>query len=100
MKIAKLLIAGDYEDAFLYKGTLVAIKVDRSFEFFDLLSIVDDLQERLQEGASFLPMLFLQNHWLRGQQFDAFMHNDAVYASFKSFLDLLPETLTVDSPQR
>jgi hypothetical protein len=60
-------------------------------------AIVNDLAEQLPEGGSFLPMLFLQNNWLRGQQFDAFMRNEAVYTAFNSFLESLPSTLTADS---
>lgn len=99
MKIAKLFVPGNYEDAFLYKGWLLAVSVERTVDVFDLRRMVDDLQRQTTLDTSFLPMLFLQNDWFHGSQFKTFMSNEVVFSTLCSFYDSLPSPIEVEHPE-
>lgn len=99
MKVAKLLIPGEFEDAFLYRGWLIAVTVNRTVDVYDFRHMVSSVGSTLSQGDSFLPMLFLRNEWLHGAQFNAFMSNADVYSTFCSFFDDLPSPIEVVESQ-
>ena len=95
MKFAKLFIPGAYEDAFLYKKSLVAVTEEKTVDIYDFKKIVEDIGESVSLDATFLPMMFLQNDWFYTPQFKTFMSSDLIQSTFLDFIEALPDPIEI-----
>jgi hypothetical protein len=90
MKILKLFIPGDFEDAQLYMGHLLAFTTDRRLEMVELEPLTHDLDERYPSWRGLLTLAFARNDWLRTSQFHTLMSNDDFAVSVRRALETYP----------
>jgi hypothetical protein len=92
MKLVRLFIPGEFEDAFVYMGRLLALTTEGSLKFYHLEPIVDSLESELPGVRSLLRILFLRNEWLN-EQFSTMRQNEPIQKAINSSLDVVSTTL-------
>ena len=97
MRILKLFIPGDFEDAQLYMGYLLAFTADRQLRIVELEPLTHALHERYPMWRGLLTFAFARNDWLVTSQFHTLMSNDAFADPLRAVIDHFPaEGLEVD----
>ena len=97
MRILKLFIPGDFEDAQLYMGYLLAFTADRQLRIVELEPLTHALHERYPMWRGLLTFAFARNDWLVTSQFHTLMSNDAFANPLRAVIDHFPaEGLEVD----
>jgi hypothetical protein len=88
MRIAKLFLPGQYEDAYVYRGRLVALTENRQLRVYDLEKIVQEMEENeWKESIPAPTWLFSRNDWLVSQQFKSLVRNEDIKQAFLRFIN-------------
>ena len=96
MKILSIRIPGRFEDAFIYRGHLLAITEEMSIRRYALNKLIENLYNEFPSGIPVLSHLFLRNDWLGNEQFQALLSNPKIAHTFLTLFDSL-EALSVKS---
>jgi len=91
MRTATLYIPGDFEDAYLYMGWLVAITSERSFRFYDLDDIVAEICKQVPSSAYIAELIFRHNEWLTSAQFVSLTRTGSAVQEIVSQFNLFPK---------
>lgn len=97
MKLLKIFIPGDFEDAFVYMGHLLALTTHRSLRFYDLGRIVASIEDTREPQRGLLTYLFLRNDWLASEQFQTLLKNVALE---RSVANMAKDAPTVFKPSK
>jgi hypothetical protein len=81
MKLLKIFIPGDFEDAFVYMGHLLVLTAEHSLRFYDLGRLVASIEDKREPLGGILTYLFLRNDWLASDQFQTLLKNAALQQS-------------------
>lgn len=85
--IAKLLIPGDFDDAFAYMGRLICLTCERTVRSFNLESCAEALDEVFASSAPAATYLFARNDWFRSGPFRAILSNSTIRQAFAQNLE-------------
>ena len=95
MKIVKVFLPGNYEDAHIYMGKLITIDVDRNICFINFDEISDQLKTKFPNQSLAIKLLFERNDWLASEQFQSIINDETVAKEIKKRFDELPEDIEV-----
>ncbi len=87
MRDLRLFLPGQFEDAFIYMGKIVAVTVDQSIMVYDLEVIVSDLEDKIPELAPLATFMFSRNDWLATPQFKNLLKNQDIAGAFLRAFD-------------
>ena len=91
MRLAKLFLPGDFEDALIHKGMLLAVTSDRRLQVLNFTQIIDDITDDRPEYASLVRMMFTGNHLLSGRKGKGFLGNETVLSTLEQVYETLYE---------
>jgi len=91
MKIAKLLIRGQFENTFAYMGRLITITEDRAMQFYNLESIANFIETKYSDTLPIPTYMFSRNDWFASPQFKALMQNETIAKNFYATFDRFPQ---------
>lgn len=98
MKVVSLFFPGNFEDAFLYMGSLLVFTAERSLRFHNIERIVSALEERLPDLRPLPTFLFTRNDWLASTQFGDLMRNEIIARAVRSTIDNMAEYPFIEIP--
>ncbi|MBG1243369.1 hypothetical protein [Nostoc sp. NZL] len=86
MRVVSLRFPGNFEDAFLYMGRLIAITENHSVRIYDMKNVVSKLQE--DEILLDVPtLLFFRNDLIDQEEFRDQLHDESGKAAFLKAID-------------
>jgi hypothetical protein len=91
MKFTRLFLPGNFEDAYVYMGQLVALTVERDLEIYNLERILSSLEARYEDISPVLRLMFLRNDWLAGALFQLLMQSKDISRDIISMLERFPQ---------
>src|SRR4051812_10246816 len=90
MKTVTLHIPGNFEDAYVYMGWIVALSAERTFRFYNLDQIVAAISEVAPESRYVADLMFRHNEWLTTPQFKALISTERARETIVSQFDSFP----------
>jgi hypothetical protein len=92
MKVVKIYIPGRFEDAFLYRGWLVAVTEEKSLRFVALSRITSAIKGS-EQSDPWPSLLFLRNDWINSEQFECLTRNNSVRRALLKSLSAFAERI-------
>ncbi|RTL35128.1 MAG: hypothetical protein EKK48_30005 [Candidatus Melainabacteria bacterium] len=84
MKIAKLFIKGEFEQAYMYMGRLIIFEQNKQIRFINLSQISKNLRSRFKNRIPFYEWLFIRSDWLANKQTRSLLWNEGYNALMKT----------------
>jgi hypothetical protein len=93
MKLFKLFLPGEFEDAFLYKERLLVMTVDKELRAYDLEGLARRLAEKSPSSVPAPYWLFARNDFIGTNQFRKFVEADAIAKAVAGAFGAMPSML-------
>ncbi len=90
MRTATIHIPGEFEDAYLYMGWLVVVTAERSFRFYALDDIVEEICKFAPSSNYITQLMFRHNEWLTSGQFASLTKTPSVLQEIVAQFNLFP----------
>ena len=87
MRLARLFIPGNFEDAQLYMGHLVAFTAEREVRVLALDNLAARLEVSHPDWKGLLQLCFARNDWMNSGQFEILRKNERLAAAMDAALD-------------
>lgn len=96
MKILRVFVPGDFEDAYLYMGWLTLLTSTRSLRMYNVERVTALIDGDLPGSTPIAQYFFARNDWLQSAPFKNLMSNAEVSTAFWDAVGRFPPDVSVD----
>src|SRR6266851_1060976 len=97
VKILRVFLPGDFEDAYVYMGWLIVLTSRRSLRLYNMEQAADNIDASHPRASPVAHYFFARNDWFRSGPFRALMSHDELSRLFWQSTEGFPASLDASS---